>query len=158
MQGKVELFSCPDEVKFMELPENTIFGEYQVFFNLKSNILYKTRPQVKWSSNSDEPIEDYEDDFRTMFMCVKSEVFLNLCDLYPKTSEAMRKLALERRELTLFFLNQVNNSISPQKSDMNSLMMSGIESHICIETSSIINQERSISESINQSPEKLETT
>ena len=45
MQGKVELFSYPDEIKFMELPENTVFGEYQVFFNLKSNILYKTRPQ-----------------------------------------------------------------------------------------------------------------
>ena len=44
MQGKVELFSVPENVKFMDMPENTVFGEYQVIFNLKSNISYRTRP------------------------------------------------------------------------------------------------------------------
>ena len=55
MQGKVEMFSFPEELKFMELPENTFFGEYQIIFNLKSNIIYKTRPDLKWgkSNNTD---------------------------------------------------------------------------------------------------------
>lgn len=51
MQGKVELFSVPGGQKFMDFPENTVFGEYQVIFNLKSNILYKTRPDSKWDSS-----------------------------------------------------------------------------------------------------------
>jgi len=51
MQGKVELFSVPENVKFMDMPENTVFGEYQVIFNLKSNISYKTRPDKKWNSS-----------------------------------------------------------------------------------------------------------
>ena len=88
MYGTVELLSFPDKVKFMELQEYSVFGEYQIFFNLKSNIIYKTRPDLKWSASILDSFEDV--DFRTMFMCVKSDVFMNLCSLYPKTSEAMR--------------------------------------------------------------------
>ena len=81
-------------------------------------------------------------------MCADSELFLHLCDLYPKTSEALRKLALERRELTIHFLNQVNNSVIPRNSEKSD-PLSGFESYVCVESFNIINQERSISDSIN---------
>ena len=104
MQGKVELFSYPNDIKFMELPENTVFGEYQVIFNLKSNIVYKTRPDLRWDSTvSAEELKE-NDDFRTIFMCVSDEVFSHLCELYPATAEMIRSMALEKREVTLLFL------------------------------------------------------
>ena len=50
LDGKVELFSHPEDIKFMELTENTVFGEYQIIFDLKSNIRYKTMPDPRWGT------------------------------------------------------------------------------------------------------------
>ena len=33
---------------------------------------------------------------------------MDLCELYPETLEAMRDMALEKREVTLLFLAQIN--------------------------------------------------
>ena len=42
-------------------------------------------------------------------MCVKKKVFLNLCELYPKTEEALKVLSLEKRKLYIHYLNEANN-------------------------------------------------
>jgi len=48
-------------------------------------------------------------------MCVSSDVFLNLCELYPDTSERLRTMALEKREVTLLFLSQVKKIEMPPR-------------------------------------------
>ena len=49
--GKVELFSHPEDVKFMELTERSVFGEYQIIFDLKSNIRYTTMPDPRYGNS-----------------------------------------------------------------------------------------------------------
>ncbi|CDW90866.1 cation channel family protein [Stylonychia lemnae] len=70
------------EVKdFMMLPQYGVFGDYQIIYDLKSNITMKTPPTGQ--------------DVR--FMCISKKVFLNLCELFPTTAENLRVLSLKRR-------------------------------------------------------------
>jgi hypothetical protein len=75
--GAVNLFT-KDEKQFMTLPDGNIFGDYQVFYNLSSNMTIKT----------------YCDDEETIpvskFMGCERGVIEELCDLYPKTFENLR--------------------------------------------------------------------
>jgi hypothetical protein len=59
---------------FMILPPFSIFGDYQIINDFKSNIVFKTAKHAP----------------TTRFMCVHKKVFINLCDLFPVTSENLR--------------------------------------------------------------------
>lgn len=67
----------------MYLPQYSIFGDYQIICDLKSNIVFQT---VSTLAGGD-----------TRFMCVSKKVFLRLCDLFPVTAENIRNRALLRR-------------------------------------------------------------
>lgn len=45
----------------------------------------------------------------TALMCVRKDVFLNLCELYPKTEEALKVLSLEKRKLYMHYLGEALN-------------------------------------------------
>jgi hypothetical protein len=66
---------------FMLLPPYSIFGDYQIVCDLKSNICFKTAKHCP----------------QTRFMCVDRKVFLNLCDLFPVTHENLRERGLQKR-------------------------------------------------------------
>jgi hypothetical protein len=76
MQNKYQLDT------FKVLPQYSFFGEYQLMYDLKSNIVFKTT----------------EKEEKTIFMCVSKKDFLNLCDLFPKSTEILRRMGLERRD------------------------------------------------------------
>lgn len=68
-EGTVAMYNKFQITDFMFLPQYSIFGDYQIICDLKSNIIFKT---AKYGP-------------KTRFMCVSRKIFLNLCDLFPVT-------------------------------------------------------------------------
>jgi len=56
---------------------------------LKSNIIFKTQQKNDKFLNDEEA--------STMFMCIKKEDFLNLCNIFPQTAENIKRKAKLRR-------------------------------------------------------------
>jgi len=71
---------------FMLLPQYSIFGDYQILSDIKSNIVFKTAKYGK----------------HTRFMCVSKKVLMNLCDLFPVTGKNLKERGLHKR---MFYLN-----------------------------------------------------
>lgn len=65
----------------MLLPQYSIFGDYQIICDVKSNIIFKT---AKYSQ-------------QTRFMCVSRKVLQNLCDLFPVTADNLKIRGLQKR-------------------------------------------------------------
>ena len=82
---------------FMELPRFSVFGDYQILYKLKSNIVFKTAYANNRLSREQNT---------TFLMCVEKRTFLDLCELYPKTAEDLKVRALEKRQVYLKYLNQ----------------------------------------------------
>ena len=61
----------------MYIPQNGIFGDYQLLFDLKSNIVFKTASNVT----------------SVRFMCLHKKVLNKLCDLFPETYEKLKVVA-----------------------------------------------------------------
>lgn len=66
--------------EFLVLPSNSFFGEYQILFELQSNIIFKTSSTLE-----------------TRFMCVQKKILLNLCEMFPGTCAKLKLMGLERR-------------------------------------------------------------
>ena len=97
-QGLVEVYNNEnDEVQkekpILYLPKYSYFGDYQILYNLKSNIVFKTlahTPEDKKNAIS-EPMPDI------YFMCIAKDILNDLCDLFPQTAENIKRRSLERR-------------------------------------------------------------
>ena len=97
-QGLVEVFNNENDEVLKEkpilyLPKYSYFGDYQILYNLKSNIVFKTlahTPDDKKVGMS-EPMPDI------IFMCIGKDVLNELCDLFPQTAENIKRRSLERR-------------------------------------------------------------
>ena len=97
-QGLVEVYNNEnDEVDkekpILYLPKYSYFGDYQILYNLKSNILFKTlahTPEDKKNGNF-EPMPDI------IFMCISKDVLQELCELFPQTADNIKRRSLERR-------------------------------------------------------------
>ena len=87
----------------MVLPRQAVFGDYAILFNLKSNIVFRTG---EYENSKHLKIDAVDEELcQTSFMCCRREIILDLCELYPKTHEALKKIAVQKRELYLHFLN-----------------------------------------------------
>jgi signal-transduction protein with cAMP-binding, CBS, and nucleotidyltransferase domain len=108
-QGLVEVYNNEnDEVDkekpILYLPKYSYFGDYQILYNLKSNILFKTlahTPEDKKNGNF-EPMPDI------IFMCISKDVLQELCELFPQTADNIKRRSLERRQR--FMLQKNTNS------------------------------------------------
>ena len=85
VEGAVTMYNKFLIRDFMYLPQYSIFGDYQIICDLKSNIVYKTK------------VADKEQHHQVRFMCVHKKVFNNLCDLFPVTAENIKQRGLEKR-------------------------------------------------------------
>lgn len=111
-QGIVEVFNNPrDEEEdkkdktLLYLPKYSYFGDYQILFSLKSNLIFKTLSKANAKSKSNHHAIDEMEDF--VFMCVKRDCLFELCDLFPQTAENIRRRAMERRSR---FMKVKNNN------------------------------------------------
>ena len=75
---------------FLTLPKFTIIGMYQILFDLQPNMIFK-------AGSSQQNIDGH----RTYR--IKSSLFLNLCELYPKTKENLTKRALTHHKIFNYF-------------------------------------------------------
>jgi len=76
------------------LPECSHFGDFQIFFELKSLFNYRTHHQhdPRKSATENEKLAN-----ETTLMCINSKVFLNICEMHPKTAKNLKLRSLERR-------------------------------------------------------------
>ena len=95
----------------MSLPASSVFGDYAVLFGLVSNILMRSQdfPESadgRGGGHAGGPLR--AEDRQSRFMCCRSEVFRDLCELYPETRERVKEMALLKRELYLHFRTAAN--------------------------------------------------
>ena len=110
--GMVDMFNYHN-TKFMQLPPDCLFNDYQLLFGLKSNITYKsyappflTEKQFKKETNF------------TRTMNLAADKFLDLLELYPDTKENLKLRALEKRSIFMYYKNKVQSKfVSRRGSD-----------------------------------------
>ena len=100
-QGNVEL-KTEDGLTFMRLPPNSLFGDYQLIFKLKSNIRFVAAVEKQMSFTKDPNI-DIQPNIMTM-QC-KEEVFDDLCELYPETASNIKMRGLEKRDVFKYYMD-----------------------------------------------------
>lgn len=107
--GQVEVFNQEnDELRKEEpilyLPKYAYFGDYQILYNLKSNLQFRTMEPEP--SKKDEDIS-MTPESTIYFMCIEKEGLLYLCDVFPQTAENIKRRSKERR---LRFMQQRNTN------------------------------------------------
>jgi hypothetical protein len=98
-QGLVEVYNNEnDEAQkdkpILYLPKYSYFGDYQILYNLKSNLVFKTlahTPEEK-KGGSTEQLPDI------IFMCCSNEHLTEFCELFPQTAENIKRRSLQRRK------------------------------------------------------------
>ena len=80
LSGQVDMFTKAAD-KFMVLPEHSIFNDYQLICNLKSNILFKSHTPT---FTNEKDMDREENLVRTMNL--DGEKFQDLLELYPETA------------------------------------------------------------------------
>jgi hypothetical protein len=83
-QGLVEIYNNEnDEVTkekpILYLPKYSYFGDYQILYNLKSNLVFKTLAHTPDERKAGAP-ETLPD---IIFMCIGKVELIELCDLFP---------------------------------------------------------------------------
>ena len=92
------------------LPKFSYFGDYQILFNLKSNLEFKT---FSPDSLDNKAIKSQLNTLPyIIFMCVKDETFQDLCSLFPLTAKNLKQKALERRKRLIDQKNRVSKRFS----------------------------------------------
>lgn len=84
-QGIVEIFNNENDEKkekkdqaIMYLPKFSYFGDYQILYNLKSNIVFKTLSKSQFALMGQTNVLP-----ESIFMCISKDILLKLCDLFP---------------------------------------------------------------------------
>lgn len=81
IEGYVDMMT-KDGTKFMLLPSGSIFNDYPLLFNLKSNIRFKSHTPK--STNLRNNLSS--DNANTVTMNLDAEKFQEILELYPKTA------------------------------------------------------------------------
>lgn len=82
----------------MHLPPNSVIGDYQILFDLKTNFEAKARKDY-------DNLEEEEENSKLME--VKSNTFQWLCDLYPRTAEKLKKSSLIKHDIYVTYLKKI---------------------------------------------------
>ena len=92
-----------EDYMFMILPKYSVYGDYNAAFNIKTLIAVQGPPNppnlkpVTLSSGQKEY-------FTCFTMNCEVEIFQDLMELYPETSENIQIRALEKREVYMYYL------------------------------------------------------
>jgi hypothetical protein len=86
VQGSALLYDDAGARPFLQLPQHSFFGEYQILWDLRSNFWVKVGGT------------DYQ---RTMFLAIDRETVMRLAELYPKSKLMIQKRGLQRRAVFL---------------------------------------------------------
>ena len=78
---------------FIQLPQHSQFGDYQLIFDLRCSFVVKVGGKENIFNKFQNRME------RTTFLCVPDEYFQELLELFPKSKNIVLKRALERRKV-----------------------------------------------------------
>lgn len=122
-QGLVEVFNNEnDEVEkekpILYLPKYSYFGDYQILYNLKSNLVFKTLAHTPDTTGTPEQLPDI------IFMCISKVVLCDLCDLFPQTAENIKRRSLERRHRFMLQKNTNSRIVETKKNEKDSKIQS----------------------------------
>jgi hypothetical protein len=84
-------FRMNKQKPILYLPKYSYFGDFQILFDLKSNLIYKTHEQSLDKKDKHQEIP------AILFMCVEKKKIQQLCNLFPQTAENIKERARERR-------------------------------------------------------------
>jgi hypothetical protein len=73
------------------LPKYSYFGDYQILYNLRSNLVFKTVKNNIYDEKINASLEMIPD---IIFMCISNEDLSDLCELFPNTTENIKKKSL----------------------------------------------------------------
>ena len=102
VNGMVDLYSKQglEGVKFMQLPVDSIFNDYQLICGLKSNIDYRAHTPLY------ENEKQFQEGSAVSTMNLDGEKFAELLDLYPQTAMNLKLRALEKRSIFMYYKNK----------------------------------------------------
>ena len=102
--GMVDMHSR-EGAKFMHLPPNSIFNDYQIIFNLKSNITFKSFTPLYVNEAQMRSKEN-----NTQTMNLDADTFRDLLELYPHTKTNLKLRALEKRSIFMYYKNKMRKT------------------------------------------------
>ena len=79
VKGKVVICSKDGANKYVELGENTYFGDYLIFFRLRSSNMFLAQGE-------------------TEVLCIKKKKFLEICEMFPNSAKQLKYRAFLRRK------------------------------------------------------------
>lgn len=111
-RGAAVLYDQKGVTPFLQLPQYSFFGEYQLMFDLRSNFV------VKVGGKEDTETVKQE---RTTFLCVSQDVFKRFFALFPKSKNVVQRRALERRSVFMQHLAKLEQFLKKKKKKMRQL-------------------------------------
>lgn len=103
VQGSALMYDELGVKPFLQLPQHSFFGEYQILFDLRSNFWVKVGGKVEG------------DLARTMFLAIDRETVMRLTELYPKSKLMIQKRGLQRRAVFLQQFDRVKKFTKKQQ-------------------------------------------
>ena len=104
LTNKIKINPSKPYRPFLLLPRHTVYGDYQILFDLYPNCDFRTYvPDPKFPEERSAyahlqlPDEDLEPEGEYVLMQVEASILKNLCELYPETSDNLRYRSLDRR-------------------------------------------------------------
>ena len=113
-KGSAIFYDQKGVTPFIQLPQYSFFGEYQLMYDLRSTFV------VKVGGKEDYMKQTAKQD-RTTFLCVKEDVLENLFKLFPKSKVVVQKRALERRKVFMEYLEKLEKFLHYKKRKMQAL-------------------------------------
>lgn len=113
-KGSAVFYDQKGVTPFLQLPQFSFFGEYQLMFDLRSNFV------VKVGGKEDFQKQTAKQD-KTTFLCVSQDIFERLFGLFPKSKIVVQKRALERRRVFMDHLEKLENFLDEKQKKMRAL-------------------------------------
>ena len=93
-KGSAQMVSNEDSL-FMILPEQAVFGDFNIAFNTKSLVTLRGSPLA--IDNKSKPVSREQQKVTCNTMNCEKDVFIDLMELYPETAENIKIRSLEKR-------------------------------------------------------------
>ena len=100
LTNKVKINPTKPYRPFLLLPRDTIYGDYQILFDLYLHFDFRTYVEIPDEEElfAHLPEEDTQKDpGEYVYMFVPADIFRDLCELYPATEKTLKYKSLDRR-------------------------------------------------------------
>lgn len=110
-KGSAIFYDPKGVTPFLQLPQYSFFGEYQILFDLRANFVVKVGGKERAGDVADEAQ-------RTMFLCASQKTVDRLFELFPKSKIVVQKRALERRAVFVSHLEKLEVFLKKKQKKM----------------------------------------